>query len=320
MDIDATVPVGLDRVTLQSLSRRSNWMGLGQLGIHFALLAATGYLIWASQGGPWLAPAIVLHGIVLDFLFCALHESVHRTAFEARWLNDAVAFLCGILLLLPSGYFRLFHFAHHRFTQDLLKDPELAVKKPASVVALLLFASGLPNWWKRLNVTLRHALTGRVPEPFVPSSKRSAIVREARLVWSVYAAVALASLTLWRADALLYWVLPAMAGQPFLRLFLLAEHTGCAFGSDMFANTRTTYTNAPVRILTWRMSYHVEHHAFPSVPFHALAKVNVLIGDRIVSGRGYLAVLRALTRNLKFAAPNQAASHPAGVDSGRKPS
>jgi fatty acid desaturase len=300
MDIDATVLIGLDRATVQVLSRRSNWRGLAQLGAHLALLWLTGYLIWVSRGGPWLAAAIVLHGVVLDFLFCALHESIHRTAFATRWLNDAVAFLCGVLLILPCDYFRLFHFAHHRFTQDPLKDPELSAKKPSSIGAYFWFASGLPNWWKRLTVTLRHALTGQVPEPFVPPSRRSAIVREARMIWAVYAAVALISLTLWRADALVYWVLPAMAGQPFLRLFLLAEHTGCAFGNDMFANTRTTYTNAVVRLLTWRMSYHVEHHAFPSVPFHALAKVNVRIQDRIVEvGHGYLAVQRALVRDMK---------------------
>jgi hypothetical protein len=160
MGIDATVPVGLDRATVQVLSRRSDWHGLGQLGAHLALLGVTGYLIWASRGGPWLAAAILLHGVVLDFLFCALHESIHRTAFATRWLNDAVAFLCGVLLMLPCDYFRLFHFAHHRFTQDPLKDPELSAKKPSSIGAYLWLASGLPNWWKRLTVTLRHALTG----------------------------------------------------------------------------------------------------------------------------------------------------------------
>ena len=95
----------------------------------------------------------------------------------------------------------------------------------------------------------------------------------------------------------MYWVLPVMAGQPFLRLFLLAEHAGCPMLEDMYANTRTTYTNGAVRLLTWQMSFHVEHHAFPAVPFHALAQVNALIRDRIeVSAPGYLAVHLAMIR------------------------
>jgi fatty acid desaturase len=301
MEIDALAPRGLDRETVLGLSRRSNAPGLMQLALHLAVLTTTGALIQATRSGWWLAPAILLHGIALDFLFCALHESIHRTAFASRWLNDTVAWIVGALLVLPADYFRLFHFAHHRFTQDPLRDPELITRKPASRAAYAWFVSGLPNWRARLKGTLRHALTGRVREPFIPSSQHRDIVREARLVWAFYAAVLLLSLALRRSDALLFWVLPAIAGQPFLRLFLHAEHTGCAQSDDMFANTRTTYTNALVRRLTWDMPYHVEHHAYPSVPFHALCQVNRLIRDRIqVRAPGYVAVHRGLLRPLPW--------------------
>jgi len=95
---------------------------------------------------------------------------------------------------------------------------------------------------------------------------------------------------------------PALLGQPFLRLFLLAEHTGCAFDEDMLSNTRTTYTNAAVLLLTWRMPYHAEHHSFPSVPFHALVRVNALLpATRRVTAPGYLALHRQLLRQLRTA-------------------
>jgi fatty acid desaturase len=140
-----------------------------------------------------------------------------------------------------------------------------------------------------------------VTEPFVPAA-RAEVVREARVLWGCYLAVAAISLYLQRADALIYWVLPALLGQPFLRLFLLAEHAGCAFDDDVLANTRTTYTNAAVLLLTWRMPYHAEHHSFPSVPFHALASVNALLGAATrVTAPGYLALHRALLRQLRAA-------------------
>jgi fatty acid desaturase len=290
---------GMDRDTLRRLSRRSDVRGFLQLLVHAGLLMATGALVWVSRGRYWLLPAIVLHGVVLDFLFCALHETVHRTAFASRRANDVVASFCGALLLLPPQYFRLFHFAHHRFTQDPALDPELVQPAPASLGSYLWRASGMPNWHKRLTVTLRHAL-GQVREPFVPAAKRAMIVREARVLWTCYAAVLVLSLILRRADALIYWILPVMAGQPFLRLYLLSEHAGCATNDDTFANTRTTYTNAAVRLLTWEMPFHVEHHAFPSVPFHALKLVNAQIRDRIeVSASGYLATHRALIRQVR---------------------
>src|SRR5581483_12095357 len=101
MDIDGTATKGLARDALRRLSRRSDSRGLLQLGVHIALMCGTGFIVWTSRGHPWLAIALVLQGIVLCFLFCALHESIHRTAFASRWLNDSVAWICGALLMLP---------------------------------------------------------------------------------------------------------------------------------------------------------------------------------------------------------------------------
>jgi fatty acid desaturase len=298
MDAELAAAEGLDRDSLHRLSRRSNSRGFVQLGSHALLLGITGYLVWASRG-LWRVPALIAHGVVLDFLFCALHETTHRTAFESRRTNDAVAWLSGALLVLPPEFFRAFHFAHHRFTQDPARDPELAQPPPATLAVYLWRASGIPNWTRRITTTLRHALTGRVREPFVSAGKQAVIVREARILWLVYALVLAASIFFRSPAALLYWIIPVMLGQPFLRLYLLSEHMGCAMNDDMYANTRTTYTNAAVRFLAWQMPYHVEHHAFPAVPFHRLREVNEVVRSRIqVESPGYLALHAALIRGL----------------------
>ncbi len=303
MDIDAIATPGLERDALRRLSRRSDARGLMQLGVHVALLAATGLAVWTSRGHWWLAVALLLHGIALSFLFCALHESIHGTAFASPWLNEGVAWVCGALLVLPPRYFRYFHFAHHRYTQDPARDPELAAAPPASVAAWAWRLTGLPYWGDRLTVTLRHALTGRVSEPFVPPSQLPLIVREARALWACYLLVAAGSLYLRLDAALYYWVLPALLGQPFLRAFLMAEHTGCPLVAEMYANTRTTRSNAAVRLIAWRMPYHAEHHCFPSVPFHALGALHAQIGARVqVRATGYVAVHRGLLRSLRAAA------------------
>jgi fatty acid desaturase len=300
MDLDVVATRGLDRETLRRLSQQSNARGALQLSAHLTLLCATGLLVWAARGHFLMVPAAVLHGVVLNFLFCPLHETTHWTAFASRRLNAAVGWICGFLLMLPPQYFRQFHFAHHRFTQNPALDPELAQPAMETPGSYLWRATGLPNWRMRFTVTIRHALTGRVPEPFVPLRMHAAIVREARILWIGYLAVLCVSLILRRADALIYWIIPVLAGQPFLRLFLMAEHTGCALGDNMFDNTRTTYTNGAIRLLAWQMPYHVEHHCFPSVPFHSLARVNALIGNRLeVAAPGYLAVHRELLRKFR---------------------
>ncbi len=271
----------IDKAALKALSRRSDAHGLMQLGGHLAALGATGAAIAWTQGTLWLAPALVVHGMVLIFLFAPLHESIHRTAFKSRALNDAVAWVCGAVMLLPPVYFRAFHFAHHRHTQDPARDPELALLQPDDLGRYLLRVTGLPYWRERAATLLRHAFTGRIAQPFVTARLKPAVVREARLLLLSYAGIAAASVALESWAALLYWIVPAVLGQPVLRLYLLAEHTGCPFVPDMLRNSRTTRSNWLARRLAWNMPYHAEHHAYPALPFHALPTAHRLLAPRI---------------------------------------
>lgn len=97
---------------LGSLTRRSDAAGFAQLAGHAGALVATGYLVHVSVGTNWLPLALLGHGFLLVSLFAPLHESIHRTAFRSRWVNTAVSWCCGAVLMLPPDYFRAFHFAH----------------------------------------------------------------------------------------------------------------------------------------------------------------------------------------------------------------
>jgi fatty acid desaturase len=288
-----------ERHALLHLTARSDRKGLVQLACHLCVLLATGALVWSARSTPWLIPAMLLHGIILVFLFAPLHEGGHWTAFRRRRLNDAVAWACGAVLLLPPAYFRAFHFAHHRHTQDPARDPELAAPKPRTLADYLWHVSGLPYWRERLVTTVRHA-RGRVSEPFIAPRQRPAIVLEARLLLGLYLLAAVGSIAL-SSPALLYlWVGPALLGQPFLRLYLLAEHTGCPLVASMLENSRTTRSLAPIRRLTWNMPYHAEHHACPALPFHALPSAHRLLRARIaVQATGYVAVHREILAGLR---------------------
>jgi fatty acid desaturase len=286
----------LDRDRLAAFNARGDAPGLVRLAGHVGALLLSGVLLYRALGTLWVVPATLLHGAVLVFLFAPLHETIHRTAFRSRWLNDIVGWLCGAVLVLPPEYFRAFHFAHHRWTQDPAQDPELAASKPTSLATWLLHVSGLRYWRAQLTGLVRRA-RGRTPEPFLVGRAGQRVVQEARLLLTLYIAIAGLSVVTGSTLALTYWVIPALVGQPLLRLYLLAEHTGCPFVSDMLANTRTTLTNAIVRFFAWNMPYHTEHHAFPSVPFHRLPALHrELRADLKVVGSGYIAVSREIAR------------------------
>jgi fatty acid desaturase len=299
MEADVVLDRRLDKQTLAPLLHKSDRPGLVHFVLHLGLFAASGAAVWFARPVWWLlAPALVAHGLVLVAFFAPLHEAIHRTAFRSRWLNAAVAWWGGLLLLLPPDYFRAFHFAHHAGTQDPARDPELASPKPATWPRYLWHVSGLPYWLYQGRILVSHAF-GRVPEPFANERMRRKIASEARLLLALLVLLAGGSIALATPALLWLWVLPALLGQPFLRLYLLAEHWGCPQVPDMLANTRTTLTSGPVRFLAWNMPYHVEHHAYPAVPFHALPRLHGLIGSQAkVVAPGYGAFTRQVWRSL----------------------
>jgi fatty acid desaturase len=285
-----------------ALFTRSDYKGLSQLAVHLGALVLTSALIGASTGTPWLLPAMAIHGVVLVFLFSPLHECIHRTAFESRWINDALASVCGFLLLLPKEFFRAFHLTHHQHTQDPERDPELIAPKPKSLDDYLLQLSGLPYWRERIGTLMRHA-AGRVSEPFIAERLRMVMVREARWHLALYAAAGIISVYADNSAVLIYWILPVVIGQPVLRAFLLAEHTGCPLVAGMLENSRTTHTNRLMKTLAWNMPYHAEHHAYAAIPFHALPPVHEILKESIVhQSRGYVAVHRDLRMGFRSTA------------------
>lgn len=268
-----------------------------QLWLIVAMAALIATLV-AAYGVLAALPLMVVQGFFIAFLFTPLHETAHKTAFKTRFLNAAVGQLCGVLIGLPYEYYRLFHWDHHRHTQDLEKDPELLVaSRTDSLPRRVLAFTGLPQLGNRLLLMLRHAITGQVTAPWVAEDKRGLIVTEARGYTALYLVLAAGSVALASPLLLWIWVVPLLIGQLFLRPYLYAEHTGCGHSSSALENTRTTYTNGIMRWFAWNMPYHAEHHAFPSVPFHALPALNQLVAARIVhQGQGYRRVIPAAWR------------------------
>lgn len=266
--------------TLRELSRRSDARGLAQLAGHLAAVAVAAALVLGTRGTPWIWPAMVFLGLFEVALFAPLHESLHRTPFRSLWLNKPMGWLAGFLLLLPPEWFRLFHLAHHRHTQDPERDPELRGAKPLTRARYALVLTGGPYWLAQARVLVRNA-AGRVDEPWIPPASRAAVVAEARVYLASYGLLAAWAVTAWSALPLLLWVGPVLLGQPVLRAVLLAEHAGCPILPDRLVNTRTTLAGRLFGLLFWNANYHAEHHLAPGVPFHALPKLHALVRPRL---------------------------------------
>src|SRR5690349_18697550 len=86
----------------------------------------------ATWGLPWrwnipvFGVAIILVGAIQHRLAGLGHEASHYSFMKNRVLNDLVPdFFCMFPLMTTVHFYRLFHMAHHQFTNDPVRDPDL---------------------------------------------------------------------------------------------------------------------------------------------------------------------------------------------------
>jgi fatty acid desaturase len=278
-----TAPVDrvLDHDTLRELQRRSDAQGASRLAIHAVCLIAAGWWVAAATG--WLIlPAVFVLGLVQVALFAPAHETMHQTAFASRRANAVVGWLSSAPSLLNAQFYTAFHLAHHRHTQIPGLDPELFSPPPQSVGGYVARILGWPYWSLRLLVVFDSWRGDLSRYPYVTAAAAPAIIRSVRAMSSMMVGGAIVSGLLFGwTTPFLFWIGPQLLGQPPLRAYLLAEHTGCTHDRDGLTNTRTTLTNGLVRLLMWNMPFHAEHHMYPSIPFHRLPDAHAVIRSRL---------------------------------------
>ena len=289
------------RGPLRELKRRNDRRGLIFLAGHLGLLGLTGCLVWLSLPTAWVLVAGFAHGVVISHLFAPLHECSHRTAFQSRWLNEAVYWFCGLALGLMPAAFRYQHADHHTYTQNIERDPQM-IPIAEKLGGFLYYATALPYFREILRMLGAYALDrpNTTDRRVFPAGDLSVIRREAWVFLGVYGGIATISVWLGSYAALIYWLLPRIVGESVERMVRMSEHVGCARSPDMLENSRTILTRVPYRWLCWNMPFHSAHHAVPQVPFHALPALNALLSGHLQEvRRSYPAAVAALIRNAR---------------------
>jgi len=95
---------------------------------------------------------------------------------------------------------------------------------------------------------------------------------------AIYAVVIAASIFTRSLLPLMFIGLTNLFGTWMLVVYGLTQHAGLAEKVlDHRLNCRTVYMNRVHRFLYWNMNYHIEHHMFPLVPYHALPELHKLV-------------------------------------------
>jgi fatty acid desaturase len=270
----------LDKKILLDLSRRTALPWLRDAVLDWTvILGALGAVHVFSNPVTWLLALLVI-GNRQHALAILGHDGTHFTLSHDRRLND---FLTNFFAFWPVGLtvsgYRALHFRHHKHT-GTEDDPELGHKrsrspqwdlpaKPARILkyaALDIVGGSFPDYL----IILKYSKPDKRSE-YLPL-----------LCFHAVAIVLLGASGLWWAGLLWYAGLVTTFMMSF-RLRLWLEHQGTPETHRLHLNLWQAPLLAPHN--SWM---HWEHHTWPTIPYHRLAKARTHSEERPVWTLGEL--------------------------------
>jgi fatty acid desaturase len=273
----------ITRKRMKELMHRRNGPAIRDTALWLGLLVVLGGLgiyLWFSV---WSLVCFAAYGVLYGSASDARwHECGHGTAFRTRWMNTIIYNLACFMIMRDPTVWRWSHARHHTDTVIVGRDPEIIAMRPPKLWHIAANFVGLfdvPLAFKHMAIHASGRLT--VEEAtYVPDSERAKTYWTARVWLLVYAAVVATCVVSGSILPAMVIGLPRMYGAWHHLMTGLTQHCGLADDvTDHRLNSRTVYMNPISRFVYWNMNYHVEHHMFPMVPFHALPALHAEIKD-----------------------------------------
>lgn len=264
----------VSRKRMKELMKRRNGPAVRDTLIWFALWAAAGYWAYQTWGTWWSVLSFFVYGILYSAPGDSRwHECSHGTPFKTSWMNEAIYQLASFLTLRPATPWRWSHARHHTDTYIVGRDPEIVQPRPPIWRIYLLDYFRLYGGVKDVKRMFIH-LFGKIPEDqkaYIPESEYGKVYWEARAYVFIFVLVVAWCAATHSIMPAMFIILPSFYGAFPIYIFGLVQHLGLYEDViDHRLNSRTVYMNPVFRFLYWNMNYHIEHHMFPMVPYHAL--------------------------------------------------
>jgi fatty acid desaturase len=297
------------RKAMKELMQRSDGPAIRDTALWIALIlgsAAGAIYFWGTW---WCVPFFVVYGVLYGSSSDSRwHECGHGTAFKTRWMNDAVYQFASFMQMRNPVAWKWSHARHHTDTIIVGRDAEIAVMRPPDLLKAALMFTGLVDFHHSLPALFRQAFFGLNAEEasYIPEMEWQRAVTAARWHVAIYLLAAAIALYTWSILPFMLIGLPRIYGSWHMVLTGLLQHIGLADDVvDHRLNTRTVYMNPISRWIYWNMNYHVEHHMFPMVPYHALPRLHELIKDDLPTPNpsmwhAYREVWPVLLRQLRY--------------------
>jgi len=266
--------------TLQAMMAPSGAIFSAWTAFHLGLWAAGVFAVWVLPEWPVAQLAVSLFlGNQLHTLTILQHDCGHRSAYRSKganlWIGRALAWF----IFMPFNTFTEVHRWHHGYLGDASRDPDE-----------WFYAGGHGQLYLRECLFMPRFIFLSLKQSAAPEI-RGKVVRELLFNCATYALLAAGLATLGAWDVLVFaFVLPmlflAALYNPISRGYehhpLAAMEADDPRRHDLRHNT-VTVTSPVIGFLWANITYHVEHHMYPRVPFYRLPKLH-----RMFAGKQYL--------------------------------
>ena len=271
------------REEMRKLLERRDGPAIRDSILWFGLILGSAYATFVLWGSWWaVVPYLIYAVLYASTSDSRWHESSHGTAFRTDWMNIVLYEIASFMVMRESTVWRWSHTRHHSDTIIVGRDPEIAVPRPPDLSALIQSFFGLTTYPRYFHHIILHAV-GRTTEDestYIPEAEYPRIFWKARIYLAIYVGVITVSVVTGSILPIMLVGGVHLFGSWLMPIYGLTQHAGLAENVlDHRLNCRTVYMNIVNRYLYWNMNYHVEHHMFPLVPYHALPRLHELVKD-----------------------------------------
>lgn len=269
-NISKTEQAKTKQLDLDALSHAKSYMGefavtTIALGLSLATIYLATLLLVAQGSVPLIVGLLVISGIAYA-MYTIMHDAVHGSIQgkhrRYRWVNEAMGYLAGQILLFPFTAHRRAHLAHHAKTNRAGLDPDLVYQSAGKSPLHLLFLSAMTAY-----AQIRYYST----ECWGKNSHRE----NAKVVIEMTVALS------WRIAFMMqgYWwegfvlfIGGAILGNAITVYFFayIVHHPHTEAGRWVDTST-FVFRNKMGAVVDWLwlfQNYHSIHHLFPRIPFY----------------------------------------------------
>ena len=280
----------IDRKRLKELSKRSDLPGLIHFVIYFASLIFFGYLSYVFWGTWFFLLFFFLYSTIYTFAVANGHETVHRTAFKTRWINEVFCYISFFQLHSEPLGFRWSHTFHHSNTLQTEGeyDHEIEVSRPTDLLKFFLKFIPLTDLFyihqsSFVNTTkLALGIMNPGSKITAPKDQQKKITRNARVILFIWFLIIIVSFYFNTWWPIVFYFLPTFVGRPLHFAVNVTQHLAAKVDTkDHRLSSYTIILNSILSFYYWHMEYHIEHHLFPMVPSYNLKKLRKEIENEL---------------------------------------